>query len=74
MKELHTHLNPAGKIYIGDVAFGTWEELNDCRESYGDEWDEDEFYIVAEDISLEIAGVQFERFSHCAGVLTLEAI
>lgn len=74
LKELQTHLNTPGKIYIGDVAFGTREELNACWKTSGDEWDEDEFYIVAEEISKEIAGVQFERFSHCAGVLILEAI
>ena len=74
LKELQTHLLPAGRIYIGDVAFGTREELNACRKNCGDDWDEDESYLVAEEVSKQIAGVQFERFSHCAGVLTLEAI
>ena len=74
LKELKAHLFPGGRIYIGDVAFGTREELNDCRENCGDEWDEDEFYLVAEEISKEIAGVRFEKVSHCAGILTLEEI
>ena len=74
LKELQTHLLPAGKIYIGDVAFATREELAACRESCGDEWDEDEFYIVAEEVTKEIASVRFEKVSHCAGILTLEAI
>lgn len=74
LKELQTHLNPAGKIYIGDVAFGTREELNACRDICGDEWDEDEFYLVAEEASKEIAEVQFEKVSYCAGILTLGAI
>ena len=74
LKELQTYLLPAGKIYIGDVAFNTREELNACRDSCGDEWDDEEFYIVAEDVSKEIAGVQFEKVSYCAGILTLEAI
>lgn len=74
LKELQTHLNPAGKIFIGDVAFGTRDELNACEESCGDEWDEDEFYIVAEDVAKEIEGVRFEKVSYCAGILTLEAI
>ncbi|MBQ7898723.1 MAG: class I SAM-dependent methyltransferase [Bacteroidales bacterium] len=72
LKELQTHLNIAGKIYIGDVAFCTREELNACRESCGDEWDGDEFYIVAEEVSREIVGVQFEKVSYCAGILSLD--
>ena len=73
-KELKAHLFPGGRIYIGDVAFGTREELNDCRENCGDEWDEDEFYLVAEEVSRGIRGVQFEKVSYCAGILTLEEI
>lgn len=61
LKELQTHLSPTGKIFIGDVAFSTRDELNACEESYGDEWDEDEFYIVAEEITREIDGTQFEK-------------
>ena len=71
LKELQTHLNPAGRIYIGDVAFASREELRACRENCGDEWDEDEFYIVAEEIKKEIHGVQFAKISCCAGILTL---
>ena len=71
LKELQTHLLPAGKIFIGDVAFGTREELDACRDSCGDEWDEDEFYLVAEEVSKEIAEVQFQKVSHCAGILIL---
>lgn len=71
LKELQTHLNPTGRIYIGDVAFATRDELNKCRESCGDEWDEDEFYISAEEIAREIDGTQFEKVSYCAGILTL---
>ena len=74
LKELQAHLLPAGRIYIGDVAFNTREELNTCRESCGDEWDEDEFYIVAEEVSKEITGARFEKISACAGIVTLEAI
>ena len=72
LNELQTHLLPGGRIFIGDVAFGTREELNDCRECCCDEWDEDEFYLVAEEVSTEIEGVQFEKVSYCAGILTLE--
>ena len=73
LKELQTHLNPCGWIYIGDVAFRTLQERNACREICGDEWDDDEFYIVAEEVAKEIGGVQFEKISHCAGILTLDS-
>lgn len=71
LKELQTHLGSGGKIYIGDVAFATRDELNACRENCGDEWDEDEFYIVAEEIAKQIVETQFEKKSYCAGLLTL---
>ena len=74
LKELQAHLFAAGKIYIGDVAFDTREELDACRVRCGDEWDEDEIYIVAEEIERELDGVRFEQISHCAGIMTLEAI
>ena len=74
LKELQTHLNPTGRIYIGDVAFATRAELTSCQESCGEEWDEDEFYIVADELQKEICPVQFEEVSYCAGILTLEAL
>lgn len=73
LKELQTHLNPLGRIYIGDVAFSTHGELIACREKYVEEWDDEEHYIVAEEMRKEIIGVRFEKISHCSGILTLEA-
>ena len=71
LKELMTHLNPGGKIFIGDVAFAARGELETCRARCGEEWDEEEFYIVAEEIAKEIIGVHFNRISHCAGILMI---
>ena len=67
LKELQTHLNPRGRLYIGDVAFATRAELEACRARCGEEWDDEEFYVVAE----EITGAKFEKVSHCAGILTI---
>ena len=72
LKELQTHLNPKGRIFLGDVAFETRTELEACRAQCGDEWDDEEFYVVAEEIKREIMGVHFEKKSHCAGVMTIE--
>ena len=74
LREIQTHLNPAGRIYIGDVAFITRAELITCQESCADEWDDDEIYIVATEIIKDISNAQFEKISHCAGILTVEAL
>lgn len=74
LKELQTHLLPAGKIFIGDVAFDTREELNACQESCGDEWDDEEFYVVADEIANEIVGVHYEQIAHCAGIMIIPSM
>ena len=71
---LHTlqdRLNDDGQILIGDVAFATREELNQCRRSAGDDWDDDEFYFVADELSSAFPRLSFTQLSYCAGVLTL---
>lgn len=73
LKELRKHLNPCGRIYVGDIAFPTRAELNACRECCADEWDEDEIYFVAGEIREKLCEAQFEQISHCAGILMLEA-
>jgi len=72
IRGLQAHLDPGGVIYIGDIAFSTRDELNACRTASGEDWDEDEIYIVAEELKKEIPGVQFEKISHCAGVIAIE--
>lgn len=39
-----------GKILIGDVAFDTRSELEQCRRDAGDEWDGGEIYFVADEL------------------------
>ena len=68
--ELLCHLAPGGQLLIGDVAFETKEELFACRDLCGEEWDEDEFYPVAEILQKEFPALVFEKISFCAGVLT----
>lgn len=71
LRELQAHLNLCGRIYIGDVAFATRQELEECRAHCGEEWDDEEFYVVAEEVAREIPSVHFEKMSHCAGVLSV---
>lgn len=71
LKDLLPLLKEGGHIYIGDVAFMTRAELEQCRRSAGEDWDEDEIYFVFEELERELPGLSFERISDCAGVLEL---
>ena len=65
-------LNDGGAIYIGDVAFETRAELEACRRETGEEWDDDEIYFVYEELRRAFPQMTFERFSPCAGLLTIK--
>ncbi len=68
LQSLKKHLNPAGEILIGDVAFQTRAELEKCRAACKEEWDDDEIYIVADELSQALESLEFIKISHCAGV------
>ena len=73
LRALTAHLTETGRVLIGDVAFPTRALLEACREQAGDEFDDEEFYLVADEL-LPMPGVKasFAVMSPCAGVLTLE--
>ena len=71
LSELRDHLKENGKIIIGDVAFETRKDLERCRLSAGDAWDDDEIYFVAEELRKDLPGLSFTQISDCAGVLML---
>ncbi|UZM97532.1 class I SAM-dependent methyltransferase [Lysinibacillus sp. MHQ-1] len=48
--QLLQQLTPDGKILIGDVAFQTREQLEQCRQDSKGYWDDDEFYFVHEEL------------------------
>ncbi len=73
LQELLPLLNEGGCIYIGDVAFATRADLENCRASVGDDWDSDEIYFVYDELHAALPGLCFEQMSPCAGVLTLTA-
>lgn len=70
--ELLPLLSDEGRLYIGDVAFETRAQMERCQAQAGDEWDDEELYFVAEEWAKRFPGMRFERFSFCAGLLTLE--
>ncbi len=71
LRELLDHLKDDGKILIGDVAFCTREELNQCKGECEDEWDDDEFYCVADELRAEFPNLIFRKMTFCSGILML---
>lgn len=71
IRELLSLLNAGGRIYIGDIAFSTRKAMELCRESVGDEWDEDEFYFVFDELKERFPFSTFVPCSECSGVIEL---
>ena len=65
-------LKESGVVLIGDVAFETQKQQNICREKSGDGWDNDEIYIVFDDLKQYFPPdkIMFQQISDCAGVIT----
>jgi putative AdoMet-dependent methyltransferase len=68
---LQSLLKPGGQILIGDVAFETRSQLEQCRKDAGDEWDDDEIYFIVEELKKIFPTLAFSRISYCAGVLSV---
>ena len=71
LKELLAHLKDDGKILIGDVAFETRDELEECKQKSGVEWDEEEIYCVVDELRDAFPTLKFEKVTFCSGVLIL---
>ena len=71
LRELLDHLNPGGRILIGDVAFESRSQLEQCRKEAGSEWDDEEIYCVANELNKVFPQTVFTPVSFCAGVLSL---
>ncbi len=76
IEELKAVLNEGGLIILADVAFETKEALEKCRVEAGNDWDNDECYMVMEElekslVQLELK-VRYTQISGCAGVLQLK--
>lgn len=71
--ELIRHLNTGGAIIIGDVAFQNKEEMDKARIKAGDEWDNEEYYIVVDELKKMLPDliINFEKKSFCSGVLSI---
>ena len=70
--DLRNYLKENGKIIIGDIAFETRKELEQCKLKAGDTWDNDEIYFVVEELRKDFPDLSFTQMSDCAGVLILD--
>lgn len=67
-------LDNDGKIFIGDIAFQTREDLVVCRKESASYWDSDEFYFVADELHPALRDVctsEFHPISHCGGMFII---
>ena len=72
LRQLLERLNDDGKILIGDIAFETRVELENFRQTVGDDWDQEEIYFVINEMKREFPQLKFYRFSCCAGMISIE--
>lgn len=73
LHSLLERLNKDGKILIGDVAFMTRTDLEQCRREVGDEWDDEEIYFVIDEMKqlFQNHDLIYQPVSYCSGILTL---
>lgn len=71
LQSLLERLNEGGKILIGDVAFRTRTDLEQCQREVGEEWDDEEIYFVIDEMRQSFPNLIYQPVSYCAGILTL---
>lgn len=72
IETLYQKLSDKGVILIADIAFERLADLNEVRDKTNN-WDEDEFYFVYEEIQKMIKFPnKYKQLSICAGILKIE--
>ena len=64
-------LKDDGVLMIGDIAFRNRESMESCRRNAKDEWDEEEHYIIADELKELFPDMVFIQKSHCSGIVVL---
>lgn len=66
-------LNPKGILIFGDVAFETEKDMEAARKKDYEEWDDEEYYLIAERFNLWFPYLKtdFIKISYCSGVFTI---
>ena len=68
-------LEAKGTILIGDVCFRTRDDLLLCKDSCGDNWDNDEVYFVFSEVQDRLSplcDLAFHEISFCSGVIEIQ--
>ena len=71
LKMLQEYLKPEGKILIGDIAFADEAGQAACRARFEDEWDENEIYLLFDEIRQYFPHITYDKISHCCGLFML---
>jgi len=77
IKSLLDCIKETGTIIIGDVSFQNRTDMEKCKESCGDEWDDEEFYFIFSELKNELDNIctsSYHQFSHCSGVLEIRPL
>ncbi len=74
LSKLSSYLNADGQILIGDILFPSQQAMQACQAHYPDEWDEEEYYLIWEDLHPQLEGFQSKliEIPPYAGVLSLK--
>ena len=71
ISELLTLLDKDGVLFIGDIGFANLEQMNKCKKTFDNEWD-DEFYFVISEFKERLdCFVNYQQLSHCCVLLEL---
>lgn len=72
LRHLLDHLRPGGMLMIGDIAFEDAAAQEACRKRFADDWDEEECYMLFDEMKRCFPELTYERISHCCGLFTLK--
>lgn len=75
LKLAKVHLEPGGRIVIGDIAFWNTVARVEAKETWADLWEEEDYWIADETLNAcQAAGlwVEYEQISSCAGVFIFQ--
>jgi putative AdoMet-dependent methyltransferase len=71
---LSRYLIPGGKLLIGDIAFENIDDEIRTRDSLGEEWEQEYYWLADESLeALRVEGVTaaFHKISYCAGIFEI---
>ncbi|MCL2364601.1 MAG: class I SAM-dependent methyltransferase [Defluviitaleaceae bacterium] len=74
IKALLHCIDETGIILIGDVSFPDRAALEQCAALADDEWDDEEYYFVFEELRAVLQGdctMSYHPYSHCGGILEI---